>query len=385
MGIYKNMKTINIGLVGFGAMGKLHAFCVSSLPYYFERCGFEASLYGICTSSLEHSKDVLERYGFKKIYEDAHQMISDPCIDVIDICTPNYLHHEVILEALSAGKNVLCEKPLCVTVDEALEAYHASMRTGTVCGIVFNNRHLSPIIRAKQLIDEGRIGDIISFSGEYLHDSAIDTKKKAGWKQNSDYGGGVLYDLGSHIIDLIYYLCGEFESVFGRAQIAFPTRPGQNGEEWQTNADEAFYINARLKCGACGSITASKLATGTNDDLNFSIYGTKGAIKFSLMEPDWIYFYDTADKSDSFGGDRGFKRIECVQRYGISPAFPAVKASQGWVRGHIGSMGAYLGAVASGEKFTPSFRDALHVQAVIEAAYRSAANGKCEKIRNFEH
>lgn len=383
MAALNGKKILNVGLIGFGAMGKLHAFCISALPYYFEKSGYDARLYGICTSSVEHSEQVCAQYGFKKVYKDAHDMILDADIDVVDICTPNNLHHDVIIEALAHGKHVLCEKPLCVTANEATNAYKASIDAGTVCGIVFNNRHLSPVIRAKQLIDEGRIGDILSFSGEYLHDSAIDTKKKAGWKQNADFGGGVLYDLGSHIIDLIYYLCGEFESVYGQSQIAFPTRVGSDGAEWRTNADEAFYINARLRCGACGTIIASKLATGTNDDLNFCIYGTKGAIRFSLMEPDWIYLYDTADKSDAFGGDRGFRRIECVQRYGVSPAFPAVKASQGWVRGHIGSMGSYLSCVAAGGNFEPSFKDALHVQRVIEAAYKSALSGSTESVQNY--
>ena len=373
-------KKLNIGVVGFGARGKLHSFCISSLPYYFEARSYDARLYGICTSTPEHSEQVATDYGFERAYADVNEMIADPCIDVIDICTPNTLHFDVIMSAIAAGKHVLCEKPLCVTLDQAHIASDAARASGLVCGVVFNNRYLSPVLRARQLISEGRLGRILSFDAAYLHDSAIDTSKKAGWKQDADLGGGVLYDLGSHIIDLIYYLCGEYKSVFGRSQIGFPMRRGRNGEQWQTNADEAFYINAELKCGAVGNIVASKLATGTNDDLYFSIYGTSGAIRFSLMEPDWLYFYDLCDKSGDFGGERGFRRIEAVQRYGTPHAFPAVKAPQGWVRGHIGSMNAYLEAVACNDAFSPSFEDALHVQGVIDAAYRSAVSGVSEEL-----
>ena len=111
----------------------------------------------------------------------------------------------------------------------------------------------------------------------------------------------MLFDLGSHCIDLIYYLCGEFASVRGMSQIAFPTRSGMKGEVWQTNADEAFYILCSLKNGAKGTISVSKLVNGANDDLNFAVYGEKGSLKFSLMQPNFLYYYDATQPQDTPG------------------------------------------------------------------------------------
>ena len=370
-------RQLKIGLLGFGAMGKVHSYCVSNLKYYYSGLGFDASVHGICTTSEEKSLAVAEEYGFAVATADEDVLINDPDIDVIDVCTPNIYHYATLKKALAAGKHVYCEKPLCVSADEAKEIAALAKDSGLICNVVFNNRFIAPIMRAKELVDEGRIGRVLSFSAEYLHNSCTDVERPAGWKQNSDIcGGGVLFDLGSHVIDLIYGLCGEFEAVSGTSQIAYPTRSGADGKEWQTNADEAFYTVARLRSGAVGTVTVSKLINGANDDLNISIYGERGSLKFSLMQPNFLYFYDATQKPSVLGGSTGYTAIECVGRYPApGGAFPAPKAPSSWIRGHVGSMYAFLESVNSGVHHAPDFSDAAHVQAVMEAAYKSAASG----------
>ncbi len=369
-------KIYNIGLLGFGAMGQTHAYAIHNFPYFYKDLPFSARIGGVVTRSMEKSLRVCEQYGFDTAYPDEDAVLADPEIDIIDICTPNCLHFETLKKAILAGKAIYCEKPLCVSVQEAQEIALLAAEHHTVGHIVFNNRHLAPIRRARQLIDEGKLGRILSFRAEYLHNSALNIHKNAGWKQDKTVcGGGVLFDLGSHVIDLIYSLCGEFQSVSGLAQIAYPTRIGMNGEAWQTNADEAFYMTAVLKNGACGTITASKLANGTNDDLNIEVVGEQGALRFSLMEPNWLYFYDATAADAPIGGMRGFTRIECVGRY-PAPAglFPSPKAARGWLEGHVESMLHFLTQVHLGESGHPDFHDAAHVQAVMDTAYRSAAS-----------
>ncbi len=371
-------RKINIGLIGFGSMGKVHAFCVHNLKYYYNDLPFSAGISGVCTTSFERSSAVAAEYGLGRAAVCEDELINDPAVDVIDICTPNILHYETIKKALAAGKNVYCEKPLCVTSAQAHEVASLAAEKKLICNIVFNNRHLAPIMRAKEIIDEGRIGRILSFSAEYLHNSCTDIQKPAGWKQNRDIcGGGVLFDLGSHCTDLIYHLCGEFESVRGLSQIAYKTRRGSDGNEWYTNADEAFYMTCRMKNGACGTITASKLINGANDDLSISVYGEKGSLKFSLMQPNFLYFYDATARSGVLGANAGYTAIECVGRYPApGGAFPAPKAPSDWIRGHVGSMYSFLDSVCSGVQKHPDFNDAAHVQDVMEAAYLSDCSGK---------
>ena len=356
-------KTIGIGIIGFGNMGMAHAYSIENLKFFGGELPFTPKIIGICTRSLEKSKTICDKFGFESAFESDDELIADERIDVVDICTPNHMHLDTIKKARAAGKIVLCEKPLCPTYAEAKEA--ADDACG--CGIVFNNRHLSPIRRAKELIDAGRLGRILSFEATYLHNSCLDPLKMAGWKQSGEYGAGVLRDLGSHIIDLIYYLCGEFESVYARKQIAFPKRIGVDGKDWETDADEAVYITARLECGAVGTLHASKLISGANDDLSIAIYGEKGSVKFSLCDIDHLYFYDSTAEGGSYGGCKGFTAIECNGRY-PSPfgSFPSPKATQGWLRGHVMSMYNFLSAVNIGEQFHPSFDDGAYVSRICE-------------------
>lgn len=371
-------KELQIGLLGFGAMGKVHAFCVQNLNYYYTDLPFTAAIRGVCTTTREKSAQVADLYGFAEATDREDDLIQNPNIDIIDICTPNRYHAETIRKALAAGKHIYCEKPLCTDAGEAAELAALAQRSGKICMMVFNNRHLAPIMRAAELIREGRIGRILSFSAEYLHNSCTDVHRPAGWKQDRTIcGGGVLFDLGSHVIDLIHSLCGEFESVYGIPQIAYPKRTGTDGTPWTTNADEAFYLLCRLRCGAVGTITVSKLIHGANDDLSFAVYGEKGSLKFSLMQPNFLYFYDAAVPPQTLGGNSGYQAIECVGRYPApGGTFPEPKAPSDWLRGHVGSMYCFLNSVYSGIPSAPDFSDGAHVQAVMEAAYRSVTEQK---------
>ncbi len=371
-------KKIKIGMLGFGAMGKAHTYAIKNFPLFYPSLPFSAEVYGVCTRSAEKSEKICRDFGVSIPTTNEDELIYNPEIDVIDICTPNICHYETIMKAIDAGKHIYCEKPLCISYKEAKTVEAAAKEKGIRCAIVFNNRFMPAVLRAKQLVDDGRLGRILSFSVSYYHDSASDTKKPAGWKQNKDIcGGGVLFDLGSHVIDMIYNLCGEFKSVSAFSQIAYPVRTGIDGEPWETNADEAIYMLAELTCGARGTITASKIHTGTNDDINLEIYGEKGAIKYSLMEPNWLHFYDRGAVNEPIGGERGFTRIECCGRYEApGGVFPSPKAPVGWLMGHVTSYMSFLTTLYETREFHPNFTDGAYVQRVMEAAYLSSDTGK---------
>ena len=177
-------------------------------------------------------------------------------------------------------------------------------------------------------------------------------------------------------------LCGEIESVSGRSQIYYKNRAGMNGESWNTNADEAFYMTASLKNGGVGTIEANKLAIGTNDELGFDIFGEKGALSYSLMQPNYLRFYDGSRDNGYIGGDRGFTDIETVGRYPLPGGiFPSFKAPVGWLMGHVESYRSFISAVKEDKECCPSFRDGAAVQKIMECAYQSdKENGVFIKI-----
>ena len=373
---------LKIGMLGFGSMGKTHTYALKTLPFFYPSMPFGIELGGVCTKTPEKAEYAKNTFGYKTATTNEDQLIYSKEIDIIDVSTPNIFHFDTLIKAIDAGKHIYCEKPLCISYDQAKKLQAAANKKGTVFGMVFNNRFIPAVMRAKQIIDAGRLGRILSFSAAYYHSNATDTNKNAGWKQNKDVcGGGVLFDLGSHVIDLVHHLCGEIESISALSQIAYPTRRGMDGEMWKTNADEAFYMLCTLKGGGCGTMIQSKVHTGANDDVIIEIYGEKGAIKYSLMECEWLYFYDTAAKASPLGGDRGFTKIECVGRYDApGGVFPSPKAPVGWLMGHSANYYAFLDSVYNGRQPSPVLCDGVYVQKVMEAAYKSAELRRIIKV-----
>lgn len=375
-------KTINVAVIGKGAMGRTHSASIAMLKYSFKNMPFEVKLHTLVLRSEENMREEADALGFENVTTRYEDVLENPEIDVIDICTPNNLHFDMVEKAVKAGKHILCEKPLGINAEETEKMLKMIKDSDKCYGMVFNNRHLPCIMRAKQIVEEGKLGRILSFRCAYRHSSGTDPEKNAGWKQNKDIcGGGVLFDLGSHVIDLVHYLCGDIESVSAKSQIAYPQRTGMNGETWQTNADEAFYMLCELKCGGIGTITASKVHTGANDDVVLEIYGEKGALKYSLMECEWLHFYDNEAKSSPLGGEKGYTKIECVGRYDApGGVFPSPKAPVGWLMGHVTNYMEFLSSVCECKTPCPTLSDGVYVQRVMEAGYKSDALHRWIKV-----
>ncbi|MCL2095407.1 MAG: Gfo/Idh/MocA family oxidoreductase [Oscillospiraceae bacterium] len=382
----KAKRDINIAVIGSGFMGRTHSYSAANLKFFYEDLPFNAVLHTICSRDKTKGEEIAGEWGFLKSETDLDKILGNPEIDVIDICSPNIYHFDILTRAIDAGKHIYCEKPLVISAEQADEVIEKldSVNKKIICAVVFHNRFSPAVLRAKQITDGNLLGRVISFRCAYLHNSNIDLNKNAGWKQTSAGGGGVLFDLGSHAIDLMRFLCcgnnnnGDIISVSGKSQIFFPVRKGVDGKEWQTDADEAFYMTVQLKNGAVGTIEASKLATGTNSDLSFEIYGEKGALKYSLMQPNYLEFYDNSKPDGDYGGEKGFTKIECVQRY---PApgniFPGVKAPVGWLRLHMHSLYLYLDGVYRNNlnELSPSFYDGAAVQKIMSKALTSDKTG----------
>lgn len=368
----------NVGILGTGFMGKTHAFSYMSIPYFYDKLPFDVKITAVCSGHFENALSFADEYSVEKAYASEDEIINSDHIDIIDICTPNIYHYETAKKAILRGKHVLIEKPLCITTAQADELAYLANQTDKKCGMVFNNRFLLPVIRAKEIIDSGRLGKLLSFDFKYLHNSCIDPERSAGWKQDKNVcGEGTLFDLGAHVFDLCRYLCGDFLTVYAKEQICFEQHKSKQGGFFITNSNEACYTVATLECGAVGTLTVGKVNIGENDGLTFHLFGTKGSIKFDLMEPSWLYYYDSTTENTV----RGYTRIECVGRYPYPGGlFPSSKAPVGWLRGHIASMYEFLNSIYSNSGFTPSFDDGAKVQRLLCAAHESAVCGAEIKV-----
>ena len=191
------MKTIGVGLIGWGFMGKTHTHALRSIALFYPDIDFKVRLVCVCSRRLEKAKEAAELVGYEKYTDDYRELLADPEIDVVSICTPNDQHEEMAIAALKAGKHVYIDKPLAVTAESAARIAEAAKNAPGKTKMVFNNRYTPAVMRAKELVEEGKIGDVLSFQMRYLHSGSIDPNKPIGWKQQMQ--GGVLLDLGRWI------------------------------------------------------------------------------------------------------------------------------------------------------------------------------------------
>jgi len=365
-------------MVGYGFMGKMHTYAYKSLPMLYDPPPAAISLVGAAALSESSRELALRQAGYEYATEHWQDLVSNPNIDVINVCVPNHLHRDVLVAAIRAGKHIYCDKPLALDLEQAeeivrVEAGAEAAGIHRTRQMTQNYRFVPAVMRAKQLIDEGRIGQVYTFCFRYLHSSNIDPNRPIAWRMKKETaGGGALVDLGEHVIDLVRHLIGEVKRVSAHTLTMIPERPDGKGGIAQVDTDDAAFVIAEMANGAVGTLEASKLATGSNDELIIDIRGSKGALLFNLMEPNWLRFFDGTLPDAPLGGDRGFTQIECVQRYPAPAILPGPKCTIGWTRFHIASLYEFVRRVAAGEPGLPSFSDGLEAQRVIEACYRSS-------------
>jgi len=371
------MKTIGIGIIGCGFMGKTHSFGAKTIPLYYDNVPFLPRLVGVCDSNPDAALAMKERNGFELATSNLDELLSREDIDVVTVSTPNVFHKDNILAALAAGKHIYADKPLASNYAEALEVTAAWEKSGLIAQVAHQFRFYPAVIRAKQLINEDRIGNIMSFHGAYLHSGSIARNKPIGWKQDKAMGGGgVLFDLGSHILDLLRYLLGDFSEIFASTRILYPERPNAKGEMVKITADDSAWILCKLPGGSQGMVEASKIYTGTNDDFRFEIYGDKGAVRFDSNFPNWLEFFDNEIPEKPLGGERGYTKIETMSSFEKpGGSFPPSKFPLGWLRSHVHCFYSFLHSVHNGSPAFPSFEDGSYILKLLEAAYESAEKG----------
>ena len=365
-------QTLGVGIIGFGFMGKVHAYDYRSLPIYYEPVPVRTKLVGVAVATPARAQLAVEEAGFEFSTTDWRELVARDDIHIIDICSPNSLHTDQLLAAIAAGKHIYCDKPLVVGA-EAMERVEAALRSyGGVGQMALQYRFYPATLRAKRLMEEGFVGKVVSFRGAYLHSGSLDPMKPMGWKQLKSEAGGVLHDMAPHIVDMMDYLVGPLASVYTQTHILYPKRPNARGEMVPVEAEDLMVMLAKLPNGTIGVIETSKITAGAEDELRFEIHGDKGALRFNSMDPNYLDAYDLRDAETPLGGQRGWRRIACIQRYEKPAGFPGPKFSIGWIRAHLHSLYTFLDAIATGKPSHPSLLDGLNLQYLLAATEKSA-------------
>lgn len=364
------MKELGIGVIGYGFIGRVHTLSYLNIPFFYEPLPVKLRLVGVCSSRLENAKKGIEQSGFEFATDDYRDILERKDIDLVSICTPNNLHKDMFIDAIAAGKAIYCEKPLARDLKEAESMLKAYRDSNQVAQMTFEYRFQPALMRAKTLIEDGFLGKPLSARVAYLHSGYIDPERPISWRLDKKAsGGGAIHDLGSHIIDLIIFLMGDFKNIDSRLKTFCKKRPRPGGDEYaEVEVDDIAFATFELKNGLLGMLEASRVATGTNDEIRIEIHGDKGSIRFNSMQPNYLDIYDTREDPEPLGGYRGYKSIETVQRY-PSPAlgFPGPKFSIGWLRYHVASAYDFVRNAIEGKRLEPDIYSGYKVQEAIEA------------------
>jgi len=372
------MKSLGIGMIGYGGIGRVHAMAYRSLPFHYGLPADTFHLVGVATTRMETAQAAAAEIGCDFWTDDYHALLAQPEVDVVDVCVPNHLHAAIVKAAAAAGKHIYCEKPLAMDVAEGMRMVAAAAAAGVKTQMTFNFRFFPAVIRAQQLVQEGFLGRIFSFHGRYYRASYIDPLKPITWRQRKAIaGGGTLFDIGSHILDLLYALLGEFASVQATLDTLIKERPVAAGasEKAVVDVDDIALLHLRTASGVLGLVEASRMGTGLTNDLSFEIFGEKGALRFSAVDPSWLEVYDVRDTDKPTGGLRGFRKVETVNRYDGQKA-PDWSIAPDFVRTHAEGQFQFLKAIGEDRPTRPTLADGLHIQAVMAAAERASLEGR---------
>lgn len=365
------MKPSGFGLIGTGFMGRAHAIALQAVGTVFDDIAAPR-----CVTVVDVDRDKADcaaaTLGFEHGETDWRRLLDDPAIDVIDICTPNYLHAEMARAALEAGKHVYCEKPLTIDVAEARELAALAAQSGKVHAVGLNYTTNPMIQVARDIINGGEIGTPVSFSGRYFEDYMSSPDVPFSWRcERRLAGAGALADLGSHLINMLHFLLGRPARLIGDTHTVIPERRDPATGEMRTveNEDIARAL-IELESGLPATLEISRVATGLKCGLTFDVFGTHGSISFDQERMNELRLYTSGAEP----GRSGYRTLLAEAAHGDYGRFcPAPGHGLGINDLKIIEIHNLLVAIGGGKAFDPDFAEGLRVQSVMEAVERSSA------------
>ena len=363
---------LGVAAIGYAFMGKAHSNAWRNVASFFDVPAFEQKV--LVGRDAAQVAEAAAKYGWAESATDWRSVIAREDIHIIDICAPGWMHAEIAVAALEAGKHVLVEKPLANSLADAelMTAAAAKARAKGIQSMVgFNYRRIPALALAKELVSEGRLGTVRHVRAAYLQDWLSDAQSPMTWRLRKETAGsGALGDIASHAIDQVLNLLGDqVVEASGRLQTFVERRPGPDGPE-DVTVDDAAWATLSLASGAVASVEASRVATGRKNSLKLEIYGDKGTILFDLENLNELGFLDATVPAR----EQGFRRILVNE-----PEHPY--AGAWWPQGHIigwehtftHQIRDFLLAISSGTRPSPSFEEGLNVQYILNAVEESAA------------
>jgi predicted dehydrogenase len=375
-------KPLNVGMIGYGFMGRAHSNAYRRVNNFFD-LAHRPVLKAVCARSADKVKAFADKWGYESVETDWHKLVARKDIDLIDICTPNNTHAEIAIAAAQAGKMILCEKPLAMNGAEGQRMVDAVEKAKVPNMVWYNYRRVPAVTLAKQLVDEGRLGKIFHYRAKFLQDWTINPELPQGgtalWRLDAAAAGsGVTGDLLAHCIDTALWLNGGLDSVTAMTETFVKERKHNlTGKVEKVGIDDACIFMGRFQNGSLASFESTRYARGHKALYTFEINGEHASIFWDLHDLHRLQYFDHRDQ----GVVRGWRSIHVSD--GDHPYMgnwwvPGLQI--GYEHSFVHQVADFLKGVETGTPAQPDFRDALRTQLVLDAVLESAKELKWSKV-----
>jgi len=376
------MKKLNIGMVGYGFMGRTHSNGFRQAPRFFD-VPYEPVLKTLCARNKARADAFAAKWGYETVATDWRALVESKDIDLIDIASPNDTHAEIAIAAAKAGKAVMCEKPLGRNAAESAAMTKAVEAAGVANSVWYNYRRVPAVTMAKQMVDEGKLGRVFHYRAKFLQDWTISADLPQGgeglWRLDvSVAGSGVTGDLLAHCIDSAMWLNGPIDEVSAITETFIKSRKHNlTGKVEPVGIDDASLFIARFRNGALATFEATRYARGHKALYTLEINGEHASMFWDLHDLHRLQYFDHKDE----GRLRGWRSIHITDS-----DHPYMK--HWWVPGlQIGyehsfthQAADFLAAMAEGKSASPTFREALETDKVTDAVLASGRERRWVKV-----
>ena len=366
------MRQIGIGVIGTGFMGNAHSIAYSASASVFGTT-LRPRLEVVCDLSPDRASQRATNLGFSNYTSDWMEVVTNPAVELVSVCTPNDTHAEISIAALAAGKHVWCEKPMSTSLeDSAAMAAAAANSTGkTIIG--YNYTKNPAVTHARHLIEQGAIGRVAGFFCRYDVDNEADGNRPWSWRMSRDKSGtGANGDVLSHVISVAHYLTGStIKRLSGDIAIVHPERddPEVPGATKTVDNDDMVSALVHFANGVRGHIGASRVTWGRKCGLRWEVHGTEGTIVFDQERLNEIKLFTRQNDPAT----DGFRTILTGPLHPPYSAFlPNGGHSLGYMDVKICELHDLLTSIESGEDVWPNFEAGLIIEKVMDAVDRSA-------------
>ena len=374
------MKSIGVGLIGSGFMGKAHALAWNAVrPVFGDVPDIRLAHLGEMNDALAAAKAA--EFGFKKASGDWRQVIADPEVDVVSITTPNKFHLEMTTAALAAGKHVWCEKPMAPNLPDAEKMLAASRASGKIAVLGYNYIQ-NPVIRhIGKLIREGVIGTVNHVRIEMDEDFLADPEAPFQQRHEAINGYGAIDDFAVHPLSLVLTLFGGIERVMCDMAKPYPTRTTPQGER-EVEVYDIATILMRLDNGASGFITVSRTAWGRKGRITIQIFGGKGSILFDQERLNEFQLYLTSDRPT----EAGFRTVLAAPHHAPYDRFiPAPGHELGFNDLKVIECRQLIGRILGEDTTAITFEDGIRIERAVDAMARSFKDGRWVDLNRPRH